>query len=373
MIRLLEHPEHLVQHVDGNPRSVVADPDHDRAVLPLRVQVDVSSRRRELGRVVEHVREHLGEPGTVSEKGHRLGRQGDRQLMSLSFDGAAAQFHRIANDLRELHRLLAQHDLSSRDPRDVEKVLDESDQLLQLPVHHLVNMSRVLDPLIPEQIEPVSDRAQRIPELVREHGQEVVLHAVRAPELLLNRFQREGLLPQPLGLLPELNLRGFSNVREPDGDSQDQPEGHGAFQEREIQVDRVDRLDEQEVARQERQDGRHERGSEAAVPGAHQDREHQERHGDVLQGAQGPREKDRHRYGDEGKGVSFESEQSGQVHVSFSNPKMVSISPAAVKISVDRPGVQERAFRHRGKEVVQCTNVAYRLYCTAEVAVASGI
>src|SRR5206468_2134901 len=55
-----------------------------------------------------------------------------------------------------------------------------------------------------------------------------------------------------------------------------------------------------------------------------------------------------------------------------SNPKMVSISPASVKISVDSLAGPARAFPHRGKEVVQCTNVADRLYCTAEVAVASG-
>jgi len=55
-------------------------------------------------------------------------------------------------------------------------------------------MRLILDAIVAHEIQPVPDRAEGIPELVREDREKFVLHAVRALHLLLGDLEHSRLL-----------------------------------------------------------------------------------------------------------------------------------------------------------------------------------
>ena len=91
-------------------------------------------------------------------------------------------------DLGELGPGDAQLQLTARDARDVEKVVDQADQLFQLPVD---DRAGALAPLGVElrhghELDGVAHGGERIAQLVGERGEEHVL-AVRSPRAALLR------------------------------------------------------------------------------------------------------------------------------------------------------------------------------------------
>ena len=91
---------------------------------------------------------------------------------------------------REIEAFSPQLDLAAPDSGDIEEVVDESDRVLQLTVGDLARPVAVVlgGPRRPEELEGVADRGERVPQLVRERREELVLATV-------------GLLQRPLGLL----------------------------------------------------------------------------------------------------------------------------------------------------------------------------
>ena len=186
---------------------------------------------RELGSVLQQVADHLCEACRVAVDEEQLARHRDLQLDALPAEDLSQVFAGAAHHPVELDALALQPDLAPRDARDVQQVVDESGHLLRLPVDHLTCTRRLLSgrrsPL--EDVHAVPDRRERVPQLVREHGEEVVLAPVGVDESGIGRAQRLlSLLPLQgrgdlVGNRPhELHfVRGESRARP-------RPEGQGA-------------------------------------------------------------------------------------------------------------------------------------------------
>src|SRR5436190_8475982 len=93
----------------------------------------------------------------------------------------------MGDDLGELDRLLLQHDLALADARDVEELVHQPRELRHLAVDHVARHDQALlgGGDAPHELHGVLDRRERIPQLVREHRQELVLAAVRVLQLFL--------------------------------------------------------------------------------------------------------------------------------------------------------------------------------------------
>jgi hypothetical protein len=100
-------------------------------------------------------------------------------------------FERDLDDLAQIEPLALQHHLAGGDARHVEQVVDQLDQLLELALHHRAHarcLRRVGGHAV-EHLQAGADRRQRVAQLVRQCGQELVLAAVCIPQ-------------RPLGLHP---------------------------------------------------------------------------------------------------------------------------------------------------------------------------
>ena len=71
-------------------------------------------------------------------------------------------------------------DLTGRDPRDIEQIVDESHKVMELTSVDVVCGFPVMvgQARQTEQAEGVAEGRERVPELVREHGKELVLASV---------------------------------------------------------------------------------------------------------------------------------------------------------------------------------------------------
>ncbi len=81
----------------------------------------------------------------------------------------------------QIQRLALHANLSLRDARDVEQIVDEADHVLRLPLDDRLRPQRLLGPRLHalQDEDAVADRRERIAQLVREHAQEVILALVR--------------------------------------------------------------------------------------------------------------------------------------------------------------------------------------------------
>ena len=90
--------------------------------------------RRELGRVLEEVADHLGEARGVGEHEERLAALLDFHRDLAGPEHRAVVLERAAHDRAQLEPLALELDLVPRDPRDVEEVVDERRELRDLPL-----------------------------------------------------------------------------------------------------------------------------------------------------------------------------------------------------------------------------------------------
>jgi hypothetical protein len=107
------------------------------------------------------------------------------------------------DDGLELDRREVERELARADARDVQELLDEPCLRDRVPLDRLDRAQRLLgvEPPAPEEARPGPDRGERRAELVREHGEEVVLRRVRPLRGV------EELLALRLGVLPERDVR----------------------------------------------------------------------------------------------------------------------------------------------------------------------
>ena len=91
-------------------------------------------------------------------------------------------------------RLAAQIDVAARDARDVQQVVDQPREVLHLPLDHVARPGelRIGQRAPAHDLDRVADRRERIAQLVREHGEELVLVPVG---FLQRRFDARALAP----------------------------------------------------------------------------------------------------------------------------------------------------------------------------------
>src|ERR1700722_4231603 len=114
------------------------------------------------------------------------------------------------NDLSDLEGFRLQNDPVARDPRDVEKVVEQAGQVLTLSGNHRSQAAQpgVGADLSGEKHRCVANRRQRISQLMREHCEELILLAIGPAQRLLRSL---ALGDVPIGLEHEL---AFAYARE---------------------------------------------------------------------------------------------------------------------------------------------------------------
>ena len=100
--------------------------------------------------------------------------------MPLRFDERAYGLDRPRHHHRGVQASFLQVDLTGRDPRDIEQVVDESHKVMELTFGDVICGLAVMvgQSRQTEESECVAESRERIPELVREHGEELVLASV---------------------------------------------------------------------------------------------------------------------------------------------------------------------------------------------------
>jgi hypothetical protein len=141
-IGLGKQVENPRQHFRSDSNAVVPNPHQD---LPTRrvafdYQSNVSTRRRELRGVVQKIRERLDEPDDVDVYSKSFFGQQHIEFVSAVLDQGAAAFDSPRYHGLNGNNFPAKLHLAMCDAPGVEKIVDEPDQGIELPTHHLADL-----------------------------------------------------------------------------------------------------------------------------------------------------------------------------------------------------------------------------------------
>ena len=156
---------------------------------------DVPAGGRELHRIVQEVDEDLRQTDRIAINRDGLVRQGDRQRVTRRSDPWTRELHRRVDEGCQVQPLLAKLDLPLRDPRHVEQIVDDPDQVGDLPIEHLPRpraFSRLAVGAL-QQLEREAHRRQRISQFMRQDAEEFVLSLVDQAQGFRIDAQRLGL------------------------------------------------------------------------------------------------------------------------------------------------------------------------------------
>jgi hypothetical protein len=163
----------------------------------------------ELGGVLEQVADHLRDARLVRVDEERA-RGLDAQLETTTLEQRPMVVAGPARDLAQVEAPASQLDLAARDPGHVEEIVDEAGEVLGLALDDLPCQRGLLAAGLHtvEQEQAVLDGGERVPELVRQDGDELVLPRFRrGPE-------RERAL-QLLGAFLDASLQAGVEALEP--------------------------------------------------------------------------------------------------------------------------------------------------------------
>ena len=173
---LHEQIEHAIEQVRPDADSVIPDADLHAVPGRLRRDVDRAARIAVLGSIREQVREDLLEARRVAVDEEVVGDVEIERLLPV-LEQRLRGLDCAPHDFADRSPLLVELDLSAGDPRDVEQVVHQPEQLLQLTIDDQ-ELLRVHAALL-HQLDGHHDRRKGISELVTQHGQELVLCARR--------------------------------------------------------------------------------------------------------------------------------------------------------------------------------------------------
>src|SRR5690606_17504419 len=139
---------------------------------------DPATRRRELERVADEVEDDLPQSLWVAQDGKgvlAVGRERDSLLLGLG----AERFDRGFDELGEVEGPRLDRELAGHDARDVEELLDEAHLLPRVALDRLEAAAQGLrvEGAREKELRPAQDRLERRSQLVREHGEKLVLGA----------------------------------------------------------------------------------------------------------------------------------------------------------------------------------------------------
>ncbi len=176
----MEHLEDSRQHIGRDAHTRIPDA-HDRDIgLPAGAEPDAPVTRRELHRVVEHVREHLHEPCGVTIDRDWLRRQLHVQRVARRGGERGDGFDRRRHQAREVERFTAQLNLVGSDAGHIEEVIDEPHELPDLTFDDIARPCRGrLRRIALQRFEREPYWGERIPKLVGKRRQKLILALIR--------------------------------------------------------------------------------------------------------------------------------------------------------------------------------------------------
>lgn len=177
-LTLHEQIEDRRQQLLGDAHAVVRDGELDLVVGGAGRDADVAAAGGVLRRVRQQVRDDLRQAHWIRIDDQARARHVHGERVALFSDQHCRRLHGAADDGRELHRRLLQLDFAARDARDVQQVVHEVQDSLELSFDDDDFLG--LGFSILEQLERRHDRGERVPQLVPEHGQKLVLGAARS-------------------------------------------------------------------------------------------------------------------------------------------------------------------------------------------------
>jgi hypothetical protein len=143
-----------------------------------------------LGRVLHQRGDGLREAHRVGVEQHALARHQHRQAVAGGGDVRAARLERHVHHRLERHALAAQLQAPARHALDVDQVVDQARELLDLALDHALAPGhfRVLRAFAAKDRGGVAHRGERVAQLVRERGQELVFAALLVEQRLLHEL-----------------------------------------------------------------------------------------------------------------------------------------------------------------------------------------
>ncbi len=203
-VGLREQVEHARQHVGRQADARVLHHDHRVVAIALGQHLDVAALGRVLGRVVQQVGHDLAQPRRVGVHHQRARRREPRrEVVAAGVDQRAAGLDRGADGVGHVDLLAPQFDLALADAADVEQVVDQVHHLPQLALDDLARV--VVHRLVARELHDlhrVADRCERVAQLVRERGEELVLAQV-------------GIVQRGLGVLAQRDVRDDAQEAQP--------------------------------------------------------------------------------------------------------------------------------------------------------------
>lgn len=164
-----EHLEHLGQHLGRDAHARVADGNRRRIALVPDADHDIAAIIRVLGRVAEQIGENLRQAHGVALDPQRFVRLRHAQPVAAGANRRLRRLDRIAHDLGHAQTLLAQRECAAADARNFEQVVNQSYQVIDLSLHHLVDRRRrgVAIARETQQMQRVAQRRERVAQFVR--------------------------------------------------------------------------------------------------------------------------------------------------------------------------------------------------------------
>ena len=182
-----------------NPHPRVLHLDHRVRVLLRDRQRDATARLHELRGVVQDVPDDLHQAGRIAVDAEQILRQVERERVAAGVDQRTSGLDSSGDDGIDQHPLPLQRNHPPRDARHVEQVVDETHQMLHLPLDDLARAHGLCLGQVPfpQQLNSRANGRQRIPELVSQNRQELVLVTVRFLESRGRCFERGGPVGHP--------------------------------------------------------------------------------------------------------------------------------------------------------------------------------
>jgi hypothetical protein len=153
---------------------------------------DCAASGRVLRGVVQQIREHLGEPHDVGFENDLVRRKADREVVLQRVENGLARLDGLTYHLAQRRDFFVEIHSVVVDAAHVEKVVDESHHVAELQLHHAprpLDQRRVVFGQL-QQLQAVTKRRERITQLVRERGQELVFATIHLVQGLAARFER---------------------------------------------------------------------------------------------------------------------------------------------------------------------------------------
>ncbi len=174
-----EHPENAWQHIRGDPQAIVLHPDRNFVSDPFRAQQNLPALGRVLGRIIQQIGDDLRQSSRVAVGVQSLPCLHHRKFMALCMNKRLGGLNGVRDNFRQRHPLPPQLHLASGNPRHVQQIINQTDQVAGLFLHHVENLLG----LFPvrrqdsQNVNPIADWCQRVSEFMGEHRQELVLEA----------------------------------------------------------------------------------------------------------------------------------------------------------------------------------------------------